>query len=730
LNKQILIVLLLTLSLELFADDYVGDKACSSCHTKEHKEWSHSDHDEAMQKATPQSVLGDFNNATFRHNSIVTTFFKKGSKFMVNTDGADGKLQDFEIAYTFGVYPLQQYMVKLDKGKVQVLTIAWDARSKKEGGQRWFDLHQDENVTAGDVLHWTGPNLNWNYMCADCHSTNFQKNYNPKIKEYKSSYEQINVSCEECHGAGREHLKWAKNPKGYKGTLAKGLKFISKRNHWKIDPKTKKPHLLNEINRDEVMVCAKCHSRRMQFGDDFKGAKSFHDKYRLATLTQPLYEEDGQIKDEVYVYGSFVQSKMYEAGVTCSDCHNSHSLKRRAVGDNICNKCHVRVKYDNPKHSHHKRGSASCIECHMPSRIYMGVDERNDHSFRIPRPDLSAEIGTPNACKKCHKDTNASSLANDMVKWYGKVPKGKQQFGHALHSNRQELKSAYKELYSVLMSDAPDIAKATLVPRLGITPNRQTHMTSLQMLESQNPTMRIAALQALRGFPAQYVMKYIFAALSDEAKSVRLEAMQTLLAYNTGTLTKEQQALYDGVLQEYKESLLFNTDRAESQVALAGLYRKHGKMQKAEDAYKEALRIQKFYIPAYVNYAHYFQGLKEEQKALSILQKGLKTVGKEPLLMEPLALWYIRNGQKAQGIKILQNEAEKYPKNARLQYLYGVSVADTNSKKAIKILEKALKYHSGDIAILNALVYYYKQKNNMQMSDLYASRLENMFRIR
>ncbi|MEA1919559.1 MAG: ammonia-forming cytochrome c nitrite reductase subunit c552 [Campylobacterota bacterium] len=725
-----IILLLLTFHSLVFAEEYIGDKACQSCHTKEHKEWSGSHHDLAMQEASLKTVLGDFNNAKFEYNGVTSTFFKKDGKFMVNTDGEDGKLKDFEISYTFGIYPLQQYMVKFPEGRVQVLTIAWDARTKSEGGQRWFHLHEGEKVSSGDVLHWTGPNLNWNYMCADCHSTNFQKNYNPKTKEYKSTYEQINVSCEECHGSGKEHQLWAENPKAYKGTLAKGLKFLGKKNRWHIDPKTQKPILENEINRDELMLCAKCHSRRMQFGDDFRDAHSFHDNYRLATLSETLYEADGQIKDEVYVYGSFVQSKMYEAGVTCSDCHNSHSLERRAVDDNVCNKCHVRVNYDNPKHSFHKKGSASCIDCHMPSRTYMGVDERNDHSFRVPRPDLSEELGTPNACSKCHEEKSNAALSQVMKEWYGETPKGNQQFTHAFHSSRENSQSAYKDLYSVLMSSAPDLAKATLVPRLGQWPSRQTHMTSLQMLRSKNPTMRIAALNALQNFPAQYVMKDIFSALEDEVQSVRLEAMRTLLAYNTGTLTSEQQELYDKVLKEYKESLLFNADRAESQVALAGLYLKQGDMKKAEASYKEALRIQKFYIPAYVNYAHYFQGLQKEQKALAILQKGVKTIGKEPLLIEPLALWYIRNGKKAQGIKILQNEAKQRPKDARLQYLYAVSIADEDIDKATSILEKALKHHTGDIAMLNALVYYYKKINNMQMSELYAQRLENMFRTR
>jgi len=726
--KKILITLF-SFTAILLANSYVGDKACLECHKKEHKEWRGSDHDLAMQIANATTVLGDFNNAHLNYNGIITTFFKKNGKFMVRTDGADGKLHDYEVSYTFGVYPLQQYMVKFPNGRVQVLDKAWDSRSKSQGGGRWFHLHEKENVKAGDVLHWSGVNFNWNYMCADCHSTNFQKNYNPKTKKYASTYAQINVSCEACHGEGSEHIRWAKNPKSYDGTLKKGLKFIGSRNHWHIDVSTKKPVLENAINRDEVMLCAKCHSRRTQFGDDFKNAKNYHDNYRLATLSERLYEPDGQIKDEVYVYGSFVQSKMYEAGVTCSDCHNSHSLKRRAVGDNVCNKCHLRVIYDNPKHTHHKKKSAGCIACHMPSKIYMGVDERNDHSFRIPRPDLSAELNTSNACRSCHKDKTDSFLTNAMKQWYKKIPIGHQKFAHQIDANRKNSENAYKDLYAVLMSDAPDIAKATLIPRLGMYPSKQTYMTSLQMLRSHNPTIRIAALQSLENFPPQYVMKDIFKMLDDGAKSVRIEAMRILLQFHTGKLSAKEQKIYDRVFQEYKASLLFLSDRAEGQVALARLYENTGALKNAETAYKEALRIQKFYIVTYVNYAHFLQLQGREQEALMILNKGIKLIGKEPLLLEPLALWYIRNKQKDKGVSILQSGAKMYPENARLQYLYGIAIADKNIDKAIVVLENALEYHSGDLAILNGLIYYYEQKNNKMMSNLYKQKVHNMMQL-
>jgi len=404
--KNILLLLTLLASLN---GAYVGDKTCQKCHQKEHARWHGSYHDLAMQKAGASSVLGDF-NTTFVYNGITTTFFKKGNAFMVRTDGSDGKLHDYEVAYTFGVYPLQQYLIPFPGGKFQALDIAWDSRKNSEGGQRWFHLHPDDNVTAGDPLHWTGANLNWNYMCADCHSTNLKKNYDPKTHSYHTTYDALNVSCEACHGPGSEHLVWAKNPKTYKGALKQGLgidlsAFGKKR--WEIDPKSGKPTLLQPVDRSEIELCARCHSRRSQLDDDAVPGDRFEDHYLPAVLSDPLYFPDGKIEDEVYVYGSFLQSKMFAKGVTCSDCHDAHSLKRKAEGNNVCNRCHRAVDYETPKHHFHARGTAGCIDCHMPPRTYMGVDARNDHSFRIPRPDLSVGTQTPNACTLCHKDKKA-----------------------------------------------------------------------------------------------------------------------------------------------------------------------------------------------------------------------------------------------------------------------------------------------------------------------------------
>ena len=160
---------------------FVGRKTCAQCHQKQDKLWLGSHHDLAMQVADQKSVLGDFNDVRFTYAGVESTFYKRNGKFMVRTDGPGGKLHDYSIKYTFGVYPLQQYLVEFPGGRLQALSIAWDSRPKSVGGQRWFHLYPDEKIAHDDVLHWTGLNQNWNHMCAGCHSTNLKKNYQPEI---------------------------------------------------------------------------------------------------------------------------------------------------------------------------------------------------------------------------------------------------------------------------------------------------------------------------------------------------------------------------------------------------------------------------------------------------------------------------------------------------------------------------------------------------------------------
>ncbi len=706
-------IILLILSIEIFAQStpkYVGDKVCKSCHQKEFNEWEGSHHDMAMKLPTSKTVVGDFNSSSFELNGVRSSFYKRDDKFYIKTDGEDGKLHEFEVAYTFGIYPLQQYLLKFPNGKYQIPDIAWDARAKKDGGQRWYHIHQNEVIKSGDVLHWSGPNLNWNYMCADCHSTNLKKNYNAKTKEYHTTFDSINVSCEACHAPASNHILWTKDNN------------ISNRGFSSHISKT-----------NEIETCAKCHSRRSQLDDNFVAGDRFDDHYLAAQLEESLYFADGKIEDEVYVYDSFIQSKMYANGVTCSDCHNPHSLKRKKAGDGVCFGCHTEEKYTASLHHKHQKGSvgASCVSCHMPPRLYMGVDSRNDHSFRIPRPDISVDMPEiPNACNLCHKDKSAKWSADHMKKWYGKTPKGKQNFAHQLQSLRTNQKEAPKDLYSVLMSDAPDIAKATVTKYLGNYPSKQTYTTTLQLLKHNDSQIRRSALQSLEKFPPELRIKKVFEMLSDESKIVRMEATRQLSSFSTKDLDKHYKDILEKAFKEYEEILLYNAERPEYQLSLAIFYSNRKMNEKAIKAYKEAINLQSQFVPTYINYSNLLLSKGKSKEALEILQQGIKSVPNIAILHHSLGLWYVRNKQNDLAIKELKRAVELDSNNARFSYVYAVAIAKNDMKSAIVILENIYKKHTGNKEIVAGLRYYYNEIGNTAKSVEYNKKLDDLEGVR
>jgi predicted CXXCH cytochrome family protein len=343
---------------------YVGGQACGTCHPRETERWQGSDHARAMQPANHTTVLGDFDHATFEKDGVTSTFFRRDGDYFVRTDGPDGQLQEYKIAYTFGVDPLQQYLVAFPNGRYQALSIAWDTRPAIEGGQRWFHLYPHKKIDHRDILHWTGPLQNWNFVCADCHSTNLQKNYRPAEDRFETTWSDINVSCEACHGPGSRHVEWAEQMQHGRAhpdpthALVVPLKDSSS-GAWTFPPGQAIARRSTPLaSRLEVETCGRCHARRAQMWGDYQPGQPLADAYRVAFLEEALYHADGQIRDEVYEYGSFLQSRMYRAGVTCSDCHDPHSSRLRAQGNALCAQCHLSSTYDGPQHHFHKADMA------------------------------------------------------------------------------------------------------------------------------------------------------------------------------------------------------------------------------------------------------------------------------------------------------------------------------------------------------------------------------------
>jgi tetratricopeptide (TPR) repeat protein len=720
---------------EVFAEDatYVGREACASCHSEQDKLWQGSHHDLAMQHVTDSTVLGDFSNASFSYAGITSKFYKNNEKFIVRTDGADGKLRDYEVKYIFGVTPLQQYLVELDGGRLQALSIAWDTRTKREGGQRWFHLYPDENITHMDELHWTRPSFNWNSMCAECHSTNLQKNYDSKEAVYKTSWSEIDVSCEACHGPASNHMTWVQGSK-HNNINNKGFDLLfdeRKDVHWSINKDT--GNALRDqprVSNKEIEVCAQCHSRRSAISDDYLPGKHFMNHYIPRLLDEGMYYADGQIQDEVYVYGSFLQSKMYHNGVTCSDCHEPHSLKLRQDGNGVCLQCHVAEKFDNKNHHFHDSDGTGgqCAECHMPTRDYMVIDPRHDHSIRIPRPDLSISLGTPNACNNCHKNKDATWAASQARNWYEKPNKGYQQFAHAIDASRNG-KATSAELLAeqIRNNETPNIARASAMS--GITPYlNQSNIDVLQKgLQDKDAMVRMASVSALEGLSQSMLAKLAFPLLDDPIRSVRIEAARVLAPVSVGKLQGELLTVYNRAAREYINSQLVNAERPEAQLNLGNYYAAKGKIDKAIAAYKKSISLEDVFVPAYINLADLYRAQGDDSVADSLLKNAIEIAPKNADANYALGLLKIRQKKNSEAIKLLQRAAEFDKSNAHYVYVYAIALDSTGQMDAaIEALQDANEKFPQDTNILEALITFHRNAGNEFAAQTLMKKLQKL----
>lgn len=716
---------------------YVGGQVCASCHAGAWNAWQDSQHAKAMQHANESTVLGDFDDATFRYAGIESTFFRRDGGYFVRTDGPDGTLGEFEIQYTFGLSPLQQYLIPMPGGRLQALSIAWDSRSKSEGGQRWFHLYPHENVTHDDVLHWTRPGQNWNNMCADCHSTNLEKGYDPVNRSYSTTWSEINVSCEACHGPASRHVAWATKAEGGE-RYARDYGLLIRLDEregigWKTDPATGQPVRSEaRASEREIAMCAHCHSRRSQIAEGYVPGQPLLDHYLPSLLHEGLYFPDGQIDDEVYVYGSFLQSRMHAAGVTCSDCHEPHGMRLRASGNTLCLQCHAPEPYDRPAHHHHPMDSAgaSCVECHMPTRTYMVVDPRRDHSLRIPRPDLTERLGTPNACNNCHRDRTPAWAAARVAEWYGDPEPGFQRYAGAFHAARQGVPQAGPALAALIEeASAPDIVRASALSEFGPYLDAST-LGLLQLgLADANPRVRAAGLAALEHAPLDVRVRLVFPLLEDPVLAVRLEAARLLAVIPAGELPADRQAVLDGAIGEYRESLSVNADWPESQIDLGRILAAQGRVEEATEAFTTANEINPWFVPGYVNLADLYRQLHRDDQAEQVLRQAIQRVPDTAALHHALGLTLVRRQQMAAALESLGRAAELEPANARYTYVYAVALHSSGEvEQGIEVLEEALPRFPYDRDVLAALVAFHRDRGDAGQARRYADELQRLGR--
>lgn len=710
---------------------YVGRQSCASCHQQEVDAWSDSHHDLAMQQATDATVLGDFDDATFTHFGVTSTFSRgDNGSFVVRTEGSDGELADFDVAFAFGVEPLQQYLIEFPNGRYQALSIAWDSRPEAEGGQRWFHLYPDEQIESGDALHWTGPAMTWNYQCAECHSTNLRKNYDQASGSYATTWSEMDVSCEACHGPGSTHVELAQGWTQVDTPTDLGLSgaMADPGGGWLIAlDESIAARSVPLPSNEQVETCAHCHARRATIEEGRVAGSPLHDSDIVSRLEPGLYHADGQILDEVYLYGSFVQSSMYQAGVRCSDCHDPHSLELRAPGNDVCAGCHLPSSFDTAEHHNHPANStgAQCVECHMPETTYMVVDPRRDHSMRIPRPRLSESLGVPNACNSCHVGESVAWSVAAVEDWYGPAETGTSHFAEALDAGWNGMPGADSLLRRVASTpEQPGIVRATALALAGAYRSIVTLVVIRDSSTDPDPMVRLGALAALEAYPAEARPQIAFRMLRDTIRAVRIEAARVLAPVTRGTLSPQQRSLLDSVTAEYVRAQAANADHPSAHVNIANLYGTLGVPQAAEQAFRDALAIDSTFVPAYLNLADLYRAALRDGDAEATLLAGLQIAPENAGLHHSMGLVKARIGELAEARRWLTEAVALAPDEPRFAYVLAVAMnSEGDSDSALSVLVSALERRPYNRELLTLLVQLHRDRGELATAVEYGERL-------
>jgi tetratricopeptide (TPR) repeat protein len=694
---------------------FVGSDACRDCHQAEYNKWTGSHHQLAMAAASDDTVLGDFNDAEFQHVQATSRFYKKDGRFMVSTPGPDGKMGDFEITHTFGWFPLQQYLVPFPGGRLQCLPIAWDDREK-----RWYHLYPDTPLDADDWLYWTNNGQNWNAMCAECHSTDLRKNYDPDADTYNTQWSEISVGCEACHGPGSDHVDWANLPEMGRPEVANTALLVNTRD-------------LNSA--EQIQLCAPCHARRMSLDDNIHAHADFLDYGVPQLLSEGMYYADGQILDEVYVYGSFMQSKMHARDVTCSDCHDVHSIKRIKDGNSLCLQCHQAAIYDTRDHHFHKKhgepgepirsesgdilfevgSGAQCETCHMPGRTYMGVDYRPDHSFRIPRPDLSLALETPNACNRCHVNKTTQWSVEAMGKWYGR--KKRPHYGAILSDGRKREATALPQL-TRLAEDRlyPDIVRATALSLAAGYPDDTARQALENSLADESALLRYTAVNRIVIADPNQRLGLVGPLLYDPVRAVRMEAARSLVsAAQRGLLDPALNKPYEKALREYVRAMARTGDFAASRHNLGNLYDDLGDPDRAIANYTKAIEIDRLFYPAKVNLAMLYDRQGKKDLAESLLREVVAEHPQMHAIKYSLGLLLAEKQALDEAVIYLGDAAAALPQRSRIHYNLALLLKELERKpEAEAALRQALSTDPQNPDYLYALAVLYLEWRRLE----------------
>ena len=698
--------------------DASATSQCQACHASQAHDWQQSHHAKAMQLPDRQTVLAPFAGEVAVYDGLSARFSKAVESAPVEEQDQTGSVKNtlvhpkkedpsafvialedagrpeaggvYQVRYTFGFSPLQQYLIEKAPGQIQVAPFAFDTRPESLGGQQWYHLDEKLGETRHPRLDWDQPLQSWNGMCADCHSTGVKRGFDPERNLFSTSFTGVAVECTACHVphalASGPSGEFSDESAGLmRGTAATREEVgDSLGGRWVLGPTDRIAAWVGEPRSEQSMEqCYACHALRAPLRDGVELGEPFLDQFKPELLRAPFYSAIGQIEEEVFVYGSFEQSRMRAAGVQCIDCHDPHTANLRAEGDALCASCHQSNVYEAPSHhAHPPSASVECVDCHMPGRMYMGVDFRRDHQFARPDPVLAKELGGRDVCQDCHEDrfiawqeikqkAQATTLPDAPRALIGGDVIGATNTEVTDH---HEARQQYWRLHGAEATPRTDQRYLNIISDEKRSPLERASLIATRSQATIARWTILPAWQDLMQSPPALVMATALEKMSEVGRLpnewVAEGCLHTLRVVRIAAAGLPGAAALSSCSKAIKELATASTQiawRAEGRLADAARAIAEGGRSEAKDLLDRAIRQDPYAVGPYINQADILRLEGDERASMAVLDQGLSALPGDGMLLHSRALSAVRAGDSTAALTFIRRARQADA--AQLDYL-------------------------------------------------------------
>jgi Flp pilus assembly protein TadD len=673
------------------ADELVGSASCRDCHPAFHDLWATSSHGRTVRPFTRALAAG--------LSLPAAAVDAGGRRYEVDpgagvlTQGGEGGAA-LDLAYAVGGRDVLYLLTPLERGRLQVLPVAWDVAQAT-----WFDTTASavRHFGAGPVdeaLPWTDRALTFNTACRDCHVSHVSTHYDAPTDRYTTTWAEPGISCEACHGPGAEHVRVCVDAGD--GPAPQELAI---RRFGDLGPA--------QVND----ACSACHAKAVPLTGGFQPGDRFFDHFDLVTLEHPDYHPDGRDLGENYTTTSWLLSPCVGGGeLDCLHCHTASGRFRHAEQpDRSCEPCHADRVASSAQHSHHEAGTPGgrCIDCHMPATRFARM-RRSDHSMRPPMPSLAAAVGSDDACTGCHADGDPAWAAEQVASWGGgRIAAETLAWASLVDEARRGDFSRLGEMGALIERPAHDeVVAASLLRSMRACDDPGKWVVIGRALADPSPLVRAAATAAAGDAPEPWTLPASLSLLHDDVRLVRVRTARGMAAVDEAALAAPHREAFARAASELDASLAVRPDDPRLVLEQGNLAADRGDAASALRRYQVAVALDPDGVEPRVNAAMVHERLGEPGEAERLLGEAQALAPDDPVVNLDLGLLLAGRGRTAEAEVALRKAFEVNPQLAVAAYNLCVLAGEARLDEAVTWCGEAARLEPGEPRYGYSLAYF------------------------